>query len=104
MEQVLLNLIRNAIEAAAENSAKERRVRVRLGRFGSEVQVDVEDTGLGVRPDVAEHLFEPFATGKPRGMGLGLLLSRQIVECHGGRLWYDRSLATGARFTFRLRA
>lgn len=102
VEQVLLNLVRNGIEAAAENGVRERLVRVRLQSSGNAVQVDVEDNGLGVPPELVEHLFEPFATGKPKGLGLGLLLSQQIVKCHGGDLWYDQTLKTGARFSFRL--
>jgi two-component system, LuxR family, sensor kinase FixL len=102
MEQVLLNLIRNAIEAAAENRGRERLVRIDLRRFGNKIRIDVEDNGPGVPPDIAERLFEPFATGKPRGMGLGLVLSRQIVRFHGGDLWCDGSASTGARFTIRL--
>ena len=104
MEQVLLNLIRNAIEAAAESPTWQKRVSIRLRRTGGEVQVDVEDNGPGVNADIAAHLFEPFMTGKPKGMGLGLMLSRQIIQSHGGDLWYDRAVAMGACFSFRLPA
>ena len=104
MEQVLLNLIRNAIESAAENPTWQKRVSIRLRRTGSEVQVDVEDNGPGVNPDIAAHLFEPFMTGKPKGMGLGLMLSRQIIQSHGGDLWCDHAVTTGACFSFRLPA
>jgi C4-dicarboxylate-specific signal transduction histidine kinase len=102
IEQVLLNLIRNGIEAAAESAARQKLIQIRLHRSEKELQVDVQDNGPGVPPDIAEHLFEPFATRKPKGMGLGLLLSRQIIEFHGGALWHDRSVTMGARFTFRL--
>jgi two-component system, LuxR family, sensor kinase FixL len=102
MEQVLLNLIRNGIEAAAENATREKHVWVSLDHLDDEVQVAVEDNGPGVHPEIAEQLFEPFTTRKARGMGLGLSLSRQIVELHGGDLWWDRTVATGARFAFRL--
>lgn len=102
MEQVLLNLIRNAIEAVAEKPGWEKHVWVRLYHSAGKVRVDVEDNGPGVQPEIAEHLFEPFATGKPRGMGLGLLLSRQIIELYGGELWCDRAVMRGARFTFCL--
>lgn len=104
MEQVLLNLIRNAIESAAESPTWQKRVSIRLRRTGSEVQVDVEDNGPGVNPDIAAHLFEPFMTGKPKGMGLGLMLSRQIIQSHGGDLWCDHAVTTGACFSFRLPA
>ena len=104
MEQVLLNLIRNAIESAAENPTWQKRVSIRVRRSGRDVQVDVEDNGPGVNPEIAAHLFEPFMTGKPRGMGLGLMLSRQIIQSHGGDLWCDHAVVAGARFSFRLPA
>jgi C4-dicarboxylate-specific signal transduction histidine kinase len=102
MEQVFVNLVRNGIEAAAEGSAREGQVRIRLRHSGGTVQVDVEDNGPGVPPEIEEHLFEPFATGKPRGLGLGLLLSREIIRSRGGDLWCDQTVEAGARFTFRL--
>ncbi len=104
MEQVLLNLIRNAIEAAGDSPRRDRRVRVRISWTGQEAQVEVEDNGPGVTPEIAERLFEPFTTSKPRGMGLGLLLSREIIKFHGGEIWCDGAVASGARFTFRLPA
>jgi two-component system, LuxR family, sensor kinase FixL len=102
VEQILVNLVRNGIEAAAERTAGEKQVRVRIRQSDDEICVDVEDNGPGVAAEIAERLFEPFTTSKPRGMGLGLLLSRQIVESHGGRLWCERTSATGAHFAFRL--
>lgn len=102
VEQVLVNLLRNAIEAAALNRVREKRVLIRLSHVEDAVQVDIEDNGPGIPSDIAEHLFEPFATGKSKGLGLGLLLSREIIRCHGGDLWCDRTVEAGARFTFRL--
>jgi two-component system, LuxR family, sensor kinase FixL len=102
IEQVLINLIRNAIDAAAGNDAGDKRVRVALRDFGDEVEVIVEDDGPGVAPELALRLFEPFETTKRSGMGLGLWLSRQLVEGHGGRLWWDPDTTAGARFVFRL--
>ena len=102
VEQLLVNLIRNGIEAAAERTSGEGRVRVRIGRSNGGIRVDVEDNGPGVAPDMMRHLFEPFTTNKPRGMGLGLLLSRQIAESHGGKLWCERSSPAGAHFAFSL--
>lgn len=102
IEQVLLNLIRNGIESVADHGVREKHVFVRLRERGDNIQVDVEDNGPGVSCDIAEHLFEPFATGKPKGMGVGLLLSREIVRFHGGDLWWDSAFVIGARFTFRL--
>jgi signal transduction histidine kinase len=102
VEQILANLVRNGIEAAAERASGEKQVNVRISQSNGEICVDVEDNGLGVADEITERLFEPFTTSKTRGMGLGLLLSRQIVESHGGRLWCERTSAKGAHFAFSL--
>jgi C4-dicarboxylate-specific signal transduction histidine kinase len=102
VEQVLVNLVRNAIEAMSESGDTEKWVWIRLRQIDGEVQLAVEDNGCGVPPDVAERLFEPFETSKPRGMGLGLSLSREIVKALGGRLWRDATVTNGARFVLRL--
>ena len=101
IEQVLANVIRNAIEAVAGVN-RERWVRIRLRHVDGEVQVEVEDNGPGVSPDIAQHLFEPFETSKLRGMGLGLSLSREMIKAHGGSLRWDATAAVGARFVLRL--
>jgi signal transduction histidine kinase len=102
VEQVLVNLIRNGIEAAAERASGERLVTVRISQSDNDIRVDVEDNGPGVAPEVMGHLFEPFMTNKIGGMGLGLLLGRQIVESHGGRLWCESTSAMGSHFAFDL--
>jgi C4-dicarboxylate-specific signal transduction histidine kinase len=102
IEQVLVNVIRNAIEAVADCTNRERWVRIRLRRIDDEVQVEVEDNGPGVSPGIAQHLFEPFETSKLRGMGLGLSLSREMIKAHGGSLEWDATVAVGARFVLRL--
>jgi two-component system sensor kinase FixL len=102
IEQVLVNVIANAIEAVADCSNRERHVRISLQRCGGAVQVAVEDNGRGVSADIADHLFEPFETTKQRGMGLGLSLSREIVKAHGGSLWWDSAFVAGARFVLQL--
>ena len=89
IEQVLVNVIRNAIEAVAECGKRERWVQIRLRHVDDEVEVEIEDNGPGVSPEIAQHLFEPFETSKPRGMGLGLSLSHEIVKVHGGSLQWD---------------
>jgi len=104
LEQVLVNLVRNAIEAAAEGGAAEKLVTVTLSRHKGGVELAVADNGRGIAPDIAERLFAPFETSKPRGMGIGLTLSREIVEAHRGRLWRDATAAVGARFVLRLPA
>jgi len=84
LEQMILNLLGNAIEAAGPGGS----VCVRMGQ-GDAVWLEVWDSGNGILPEVAARLFEPFTTGKPEGLGLGLALSRQIVEAHGGRIrWF----------------
>lgn len=100
IRQVLLNLINNAVDAAAETS--NGIVSVRSFYDSSIVKVEVEDNGNGISSDVADHVFEPFQTTKPSGMGLGLPLSRQIVEAHGGQLWWEPASPHGTRFHLRL--
>ncbi len=90
LEAVLQNLIGNAIDAIVAASARERQIRVELSRPDAQrVQVTVRDSGPGLSPDVANHMFELFRSTKPQGMGLGLALSRTIVEAHGGGLWSE---------------
>jgi two-component system sensor kinase FixL len=102
IEQVLVNIIRNAIEAVTESRNRERWVRIRLRQVEDKVEVEIEDNGPGVSPEIAQHLFEPFETSKQRGMGLGLSLSREIIMAHGGSLECDATVAVGARFILRL--
>jgi signal transduction histidine kinase len=94
LRQVFLNLIRNAREAMAAGGT----LTVRAGRSGSLIDVRVSDTGSGISPEAREKLFEPFFTTKPGGTGLGLSLSRQIVEAHGGRIDVDSAPSRGTTF------
>ncbi len=87
IEQVMLNLMLNGVQAAALTRGARREVVVATTVAGGEVQVAVRDTGLGLAPDLRERLFTPFVTTKAHGLGLGLVISRSIVESHGGRLW-----------------
>ena len=102
LEQVLVNLVRNAIEAVAECGGPDKSVWIRLRQVDAESELAVEDNGPGVPAELAERLFQPFETSKQRGMGLGLSLSREIVKAHGGRLWRDATVTAGARFVLRL--
>ena len=102
IEQVLANLMRNAIEAAAQRKKAGGSVRATLSAISGSVRIEIEDNGPGVPPDIVERLFEPFETTKQRGMGLGLSLSREIVRAHKGRLWLDRTSATGSTFVLEL--
>jgi two-component system sensor kinase FixL len=102
IEQVLNNLVANAIDAASERSDARGHVIIRLAAHGETVIIQVEDNGPGVAPELAESIFEPYQTTKPRGMGLGLPLSLRIVQRHAGRLWWEPNSPVGARFVVAL--
>jgi signal transduction histidine kinase len=103
LQQVLVNLILNAIEAMAtvEDRPRDLVIRTQLGE-GSEVRVMVQDSGIGFNPQNAERLFDAFHTTKAGGLGMGLSISRSIVENHGGRLWAVSNEGPGATFEFTL--
>jgi len=101
IEQVLLNLARNAIEAMSDQQ-RERRVLLLARRDGDKVEIRVVDTGPGLGKGSPEHLFEPFVTTKAQGLGVGLSISNGIVEAHGGRLRVDSTAGIGATFYFSL--
>ena len=103
IEQVLLNLLRNAIDAIAIADSQKRLIVVEANcKSGHKVQISVADSGPGVIAEAANRLFEPFMTTKPEGMGMGLSISRSIVESHGGRLRMFQSVDSGATFVFDL--
>jgi two-component system sensor kinase FixL len=103
IEQVLLNLLRNAIDAIATADSRERLIVVEGHcKGGHTVQISVADSGPGVVVEMANTLFEPFMTTKPEGMGMGLSISRSIIESHGGRLRMFQSVDSGATFMFDL--
>jgi PAS domain S-box-containing protein len=99
IQQVLINLMRNAVEAM-QASTRPRTVTVRARRNGDFVQVEVHDAGPGI--EHPEKIFDAFFTTKESGMGMGLTISRSIVESHGGRLWVETSGKGGAAFIFTL--
>jgi two-component system sensor kinase FixL len=101
IQQVLLNLIRNAIDAMTNSQKKELLISKELLGDGM-ILVSISDTGAGIQPEVREQLFQPFVTTKPQGMGVGLSISRTIVDSHGGRLWADDNPQGGAIFRFTL--
>ncbi len=99
LQQVLLNLTRNAVEAMGACEPDVRHLRMRTVALNEdEVELAVEDSGPGVADHLIEQLFEPFFTTKPEGMGLGLSLSRSIIEAHGGTLRYDLRPEGGSVF------
>ncbi|MDR3507890.1 MAG: PAS domain S-box protein [Caulobacteraceae bacterium] len=102
IQQVALNLIRNAIDAMADSDRRELVISTESTEPGM-AQVSVSDTGPGISEDVAERLFQPFVTSKAQGMGVGLSICRTIVEAHGGRIWVEKNGDGGATFRFTLR-
>jgi C4-dicarboxylate-specific signal transduction histidine kinase len=103
LQQVLLNLIVNAIEAMSGVQDRPRELTIVSARSETDaVVVEVRDSGPGLEPDRAERVFEPFYTTKAQGIGIGLSISRSIVEAHGGRLWATANSPHGAVFRFTL--
>jgi len=103
VQQVLLNLIRNGIDAMQVQDPKKRALLISTGLTEEGwSQVSVADTGPGIATEVLERLFQPFMTTKPQGMGVGLSISRSIIEAHGGRIWAEANPAGGALFRFTL--
>jgi len=97
--QVLKNLVKNSLEALDGGGGE---VGVRIARRGRCAEIAVEDTGPGVAPEAAARLFEPYVTTKPSGTGLGLVISRQIAQAHGGELHYEPRPGGGSRFALRI--
>lgn len=105
IQQVVLNLVRNGIDAVAEAAPQQRFVRVRTRRDpDGAVRLSVEDHGSGVSADAECHLFQPFFTTKEGGMGMGLSISRSIVDAHRGRIGFERRSEGGSTFYFTLPA
>jgi two-component system sensor kinase FixL len=103
IQQVLLNLIRNATEAMQETDKRELTISSRL-KDNDVVQIEVADTGTGIAPEILAQLFQPFVTSKRNGMGVGLSISRTIAEAHGGQLWAEPNPGGGTVFRMTLRA
>ena len=104
LQQVVLNLILNAVEAmsSVEKRTRELSIRIGQGEAGGGVLVEVGDSGSGIDPANHERVFEPFYTTKTSGVGLGLSICRSIVEGHGGKLWVSANEPRGAVFQFTL--
>jgi PAS domain S-box-containing protein len=103
LKQVLANLVVNAIEAMRESTGRPRDLLITSRNAGPDrILVSVCDSGVGIDPRMADELFKPFVTRKTQGMGMGLAISRSIIEAHGGRLWATANEDAGATFQFCL--
>jgi two-component system sensor kinase FixL len=101
LQQVALNLLLNAFHSMQDCPADERQVKVGAEWDGAPmVKVAVRDGGTGLSSDKLDKIFEPFYTTKSDGLGMGLAISRSIIEAHGGRLWAENNPNRGATFYF----
>ncbi len=104
IQQVLLNVIFNAMDAVGDQPPEGRQVTVRGARCGFDVEVTVSDTGRGIPPEALPRVFDPFFTTRADGMGMGLVICRSIVEAHGGQIEVENNPAGGATVRFTLPA
>ncbi len=103
LQQVAWNLAMNAIDAMSNVSERVRELVITTRNIDTDqVQVTVEDSGVGLDPNTMQKIFKPFYTTKPTGMGMGLSISRSILESHGGRLWAAAKDGPGTTFYFTL--
>jgi len=103
LQQVLMNLIANAIDAMANVTGRERTLEIRSQRVQAQsISVSVQDLGIGISEEFISRLFEPFFTTRAQGIGMGLAISHSIIEAHGGRLWAESKLNEGTIFRFTL--
>ncbi len=103
LQQVLFNLLRNAMEAINTGNGDKRELSIHASQNGENcVEIAISDSGPGIPAAIADRLFEPFVTSKPHGMGIGLSISRSIIDAHGGRIWATRNPDQGTTFHIRL--
>jgi signal transduction histidine kinase len=103
IEQVILNLVRNGLDAMRNPAPSRGVLSIETSMVGeAAIEVAVCDAGEGLAPEVADKIFDPFFTTKSDGMGMGLAISRTIIEAHGGRLWMTKNSDRGATFHFTL--
>jgi signal transduction histidine kinase len=102
LQQVIMNLLRNSIDAMTSMGPAQKKIFVRTNVGVRDVSVAVEDSGIGLEGADVERLFDPFHTTKPHGMGIGLSVSRSIVEAHKGKIWAEPRPSGGAIFGFAL--
>lgn len=103
IQQAVVSLIFNAVEAMSDSPADQRQLLVRTAAFGTTTaEIVVRDFGRGLPPDLGESIFDPHVSTRPSGLGLGLYISRQIVSAHGGRLWGRSAPPAGSEFRIEL--
>src|SRR5262249_16660548 len=103
LQQVILNLILNAVQAMAESGLDVRELQISTQANSADgVLVSIQDSGPGIRPEALDRLFDPFYTSRSAGMGMGLTICHSIVEGHGGRIWATANVPRGAAFYFTL--
>jgi signal transduction histidine kinase len=103
LQQVILNLLRNAADAMSTIENRPRELIIKTERDeGNQVQLSVKDSGVGFTPQAADKIFDPFYTTKTDGMGIGLSISRSIIEAHQGRLWVTPNDGPGSTFSFAI--
>ena len=103
IEQVLVNLVRNSLEAIQGSGKATGNIVIQSRVLSDDViETTVTDTGPGIDADMADKIFHPFQTSKSSGMGMGLSISRSIIQAHGGELWVDNEYPDGALFGFSL--
>ena len=103
LQQVIMNLLRNAIDAMREIEDRPRQLLIQTERDGAEnVRLTVHDAGVGFAPETADRLFESFYSTKNDGMGIGLAISRSIIEAHHGQIWATLNRGPGATFAFSI--
>ena len=102
IQQVLLNLVRNGLEAMVKRSQSDAGLRITTEQRDATVAVCVADHGIGIAPDKVDEIFHPFETTKPAGLGMGLSICSTIIRNHGGNLWYEPNENGGSKFWFTL--
>jgi len=101
LQQVLLNLLLNGMDAMSQEPSGNRRLLLQARQAeGQMIEISVRDSGPGIPAQSLVQVFEPFFTTKPHGMGMGLAVSKTIVEAHKGRIWAENAPEGGARFCF----
>ena len=102
VEQVLVNLLGNSVQAMKKAKSPQRHIEISVEAQGAEVKISVRDSGPGLQPGISEQLFDVLHTDKEDGVGMGLAISRSLIQGHGGRLWADEQVSDGACFCFTL--